>query len=77
MTLTNSEDEKQLFLFFMPDEPTWTREAEHAFQFRSHSDAESNARLILERLEDPTNAKLGLKSGDGERMLPVNVMRKA
>ena len=61
----------------MPDAPTWTKDREHAFHFNSHSDAESNARLILERLDDPTNKRTRLMSGDAERMLPVNVLRKA
>ena len=49
------------FLFFDPESMTWTKDKDKAFCFRSHTDAECNARLILDRLHDPTNRSVGLK----------------
>jgi len=62
------------FLFFDPDSMTWTKDVNEAFCFRAHSDAECNARLILDRLNDPTNRSVGLKSAkavvkDGELVI--------
>ena len=37
-----------------------------AFCFRSHTDAECNARLILDRLDDPVNRRVGLKYAGAE-----------
>jgi len=59
------------FLFFDPESMTWSKDINEAFFFRSHSDAEANARLILDQLYDPTNHGVGLKSAkavvkDGE-----------
>jgi hypothetical protein len=72
---TDTNEYLSHFLFFMPDPPIWTRDPDEAFPFRTHSDAESNARLILERLGDPTNTKVRLRIGDEEGMYPVNVWR--
>jgi len=61
---------------------TWTKDVNEAFCFRSHSDAEANGRLILSRLGDPANRRVGLKCAkavvkDGEidvkEWYPVNV----
>jgi len=49
------------FLFFDPESLTWTNDLNEAFWFRAHTDAECNARLILDRLDDPTNRQVGLK----------------
>lgn len=49
------------FLFFSSDPPKWTKDINEVFCFRSHSDAECNARLILDRLDDPVNRRVGLK----------------
>ena len=43
-----------------------SKDINEAFCFRSHSDAEANARLILDRLDDPTNRSVGLKCAKGE-----------
>jgi hypothetical protein len=70
------------FLFFDPESMTWTKDINESFCFRSHSDAESNARLILDRLDDPTNRRVGLNCAkavvkDGKlevaEWFPVNV----
>lgn len=58
-------------LFFDPESMTWSNDINEAFYFRAHTDAECNARLILDRLHDPTNRHVGLKSAkaavkDGE-----------
>jgi hypothetical protein len=50
------------FLFFDPESMTWTKDVNEAFSFRTHTDAECNARLILDRMHDPTNRRVGLKS---------------
>jgi hypothetical protein len=46
--------------------PTWSKDLKDAFYFRSHSDAKCNARLILDRLDDPLNRRVGLKSAGVE-----------
>lgn len=50
------------FLFFDPEAMTWTKDVNEVFCFRLHSDAECNARLILDRLHDPINRNVGLKN---------------
>jgi hypothetical protein len=45
------------FEFFSPEMPTWSK---------SHTDAESNARLILDRLDDQLNRRVGLKIAGAE-----------
>jgi hypothetical protein len=52
--------------FFSPEMPTWSKDVNRAFGFRSHSDAEVNARLILDRLNDLTNRRVGLKCAKAE-----------
>jgi hypothetical protein len=54
------------FEFFSPDLPTWSKDINKAFCFRSHSDAEVNARLVLDRLDDPLNRRVGLKIAGAE-----------
>ena len=54
------------FEFFSPEMPTWSKDINEAFCFRSHSDAESNARLILDRLDDQLNRRVGLKYAGAE-----------
>lgn len=49
------------FAFYLPDPPSWTKDINEVFCFRSHTDAECNARLILDRLNDPVNRRVGLK----------------
>ena len=70
------------FEFFSLGPPSWTQDINEVFCFRSHSDAESNARLILDRLDDPTNRRVGLNCAkavvkDGKlevaEWFPVNV----
>ena len=58
---TDTEEYLSHFLFFDPNAMTWTKDINEVFCFRSHSDAECNAKLILDRLHDPTNRKVGLK----------------
>jgi hypothetical protein len=83
---TDTGEYLERFLFFDPESLTWTKDPDHVFCFRSHSDAESNARLILDRLDDPTNRRVGLKCAkavvkDGElnvgEWFSVNVIRLA
>ena len=71
LSRTDTDEDLSNFLFFDPESMSWTKDQNEAFCFRSHSDAEANARLILDRLHDPTNRRVGLKSGkavvkDGE-----------
>ena len=54
------------FEFFLPEMPTWSKDINEAFCFRSHSDAESNARLILDRMDDQLNRQMGLKYAGAE-----------
>ena len=54
------------FEFFSPEMPTWSKDVNEAFCFRSHSDAESIAKLILDRLDDPSNHRVGLKYASAE-----------
>ena len=54
------------FEFFSPEMPTWSKDINAAFRFRSHTDAESNARLILDRLDDPLNRRVGLRIAGAE-----------
>ena len=54
------------FEFFSPEMPTWSKDINEAFCFRSHNDAESNARLILDRLDDPLNRRVGLRIAGAE-----------
>jgi hypothetical protein len=54
------------FEFFSPDLPTWSKDIKETFCFGSHSDAESNARLILDRLDDQLNRRVGLKYASAE-----------
>jgi hypothetical protein len=54
------------FEFFSAEMPAWTKDINAAFGFRSHADAESNAKLILDRLNDPLNRRVGLKSASVE-----------
>jgi hypothetical protein len=70
------------FLFFDPESMTWMKDLDEVFCFRSHSDAECNARLILDRLDDPVNRRVGLKCAkatvkddelDVAEWYPVNV----
>jgi hypothetical protein len=49
------------FLFFDPESMTWTKDQNEAFSFNTYSDAECNARLILDRVDDPVNRRVGLK----------------
>jgi hypothetical protein len=60
----------------------WSKDLDEVFCIRSHSDAEANTRLILNRLDDPVNRRVGLKCAkavveDGEldvgEWYPVNV----
>jgi hypothetical protein len=61
LSRTDTGEYLSQFLFFLPDMPTWSKDIDAVFCFQSHSDAESNARLILGRLGDLKNAKVGLK----------------
>jgi len=54
------------FEFFSPEMPTWSKDVTQAFRFRSHTDAEVNARLVLDRLDDPLNRRVGLKIAGAE-----------
>lgn len=54
------------FLFFEPESIKWAKDIGDVFYFRSHSDAECNARLILDRLDDPVNRRVGLKCAKAE-----------
>ena len=58
---TDTAEYLSRFEFFSPEMPTWSKDINAAFCFRSHSDAESNARMILDRLGDPLNRRVGLK----------------
>ena len=82
LSRTDTNEYLSHFLFFDPASMTWTKDINEVFCFRSHSDAEANARLILDRLNDPTNRRVGLKCvkavvKDGELVVgewyPVNV----
>jgi hypothetical protein len=50
------------FLFFDPDSLSWTKDLSEVFCFSTYTSAECNARLILDRLNDPVNRRVGLKS---------------
>ena len=54
------------FEFFSPKMPTWSKDINEVFCFRSHTDAECNARLILDRLDDQLNRRMGLKYASAE-----------
>lgn len=45
---------------------TWTKDLDEALCFNTYSDAECNARLILDQLADPTNRRVGLKCAKAE-----------
>jgi hypothetical protein len=62
LSRTDTGEYLSQFLFFDPESMTWTKDLNEVFCFRSHSDAECNARLILDRLHDPTNRRVGVKS---------------
>jgi hypothetical protein len=62
LSRTDTSEYLSHFLFFDAESLTWTKNQNEAFCFRSHSDAECNARLILDRLDDPVNRRVGLKS---------------
>jgi len=49
------------FEFFTPDPPQWSSEATDSLRFITHSDAESNFRLILDRMGDPLNRTLRIR----------------
>ncbi len=49
------------FAFYLPEPPSWTKDQNEAFCSKTHSDAECNAVLILDRLNDPVNRRIGLK----------------
>jgi hypothetical protein len=49
------------FLFFEPESLSWTKDLDEVFCFSTYTSAECNARLILDRLNDPVNRKVGLK----------------
>lgn len=49
------------FLFFDLQSLTWAKDQDEAFCFKTYSDAECNARLILDHLNDPVNRRVGLK----------------
>jgi hypothetical protein len=61
LSRTDTNEFLSHFLFFDPEYLTWTKDVDEVFCFRSHSDAEANARLILDCLHDPTNRRVGLK----------------
>jgi hypothetical protein len=61
LSRTDTGEYLSQFLFFLPDLATWSKDINEVFCFRSHSDAECNARLILDWLHDPTNRRVGLK----------------
>jgi hypothetical protein len=63
---TDTSEYLSRFEFFLPEMPTWSKDINESFCFRSHSDAESNARLILDRLDDPLNRRVGLKIAGAE-----------
>ena len=74
------------FLFFDPGSISWTKDLNEVFCFSTYTSAECNARLILERLNDPVNRRIGLKCAkavvkEGElevaEWYPVNVLRVA
>ena len=54
------------FEFFSPELPAWSKDIKEAFCFRSHTDAECNARLILDRLDDQLNRRVGLMYASAE-----------
>jgi hypothetical protein len=54
------------FEFFSSEMPTWSKDINEALCFRSHTDAESNARLVLDRLDDSLNRRVGLKIAGAE-----------
>ena len=58
---TDTSEYLSHFLFFDPQSMAWTKNLDEVFCFRSHSDAEANGRLILDRLNDPTNRRVRLK----------------
>ena len=74
------------FLFFDPESMTWTKDLDEVFLFTTYTSAECNSRLILDRLGDPTNRRVGLKCAktvlkdgrlDVADWYPVNVIRLA
>ncbi len=74
------------FLFFDPESLSWTKDLSEVFCFSTSTSAECNARLILDRLNDPVNRRVGLKCAkavvkEGELVVaewyPVNVSRVA
>ena len=50
------------FEFFNPDPPQWSSDPKDAMRFDRHDYAESNFRLIIERMGDPLNKTVRLKS---------------
>ncbi|MCX6135892.1 MAG: hypothetical protein NTV54_00125 [Ignavibacteriales bacterium] len=67
LSRTDTGEYLSQFLFCLPDPPMWSKDIDAVFRFQSHSDAEANARLILGRLGDPKNEKVGLKSAKVEK----------
>jgi hypothetical protein len=74
------------FEFWDRNSIRWSANADEAFLFKTHSDAEINGRMVLEWLGDPLNRKIGLMSSkvtqrDSELVVeeqyPLNVTRVA
>jgi hypothetical protein len=61
LSRTDTGEYLKHFLFFDPESLTWTKDLNEVFCFSSYTSAECNARLILDRLNDPTNRRVELK----------------
>lgn len=83
---TDTDEYLTHFEFWDRNSIRWSANADEAFLFRTHSDAEINGRMVLEWLGDPLNRRLGLRCAKAkvqgsETILgdwyPVNVTRVA
>ena len=58
---TDTQEYLSKFEFFTPDPPQWSSEPTDSLRFITHSDAESNFRLILDRMGDPLDRALRIR----------------
>jgi hypothetical protein len=63
---TDTNEYLSHFEFWDRDSIRWSTNADDAFLFKTHSDAEINGRMVLEWLGDPINRRVGLSCAKAE-----------